>query len=137
MLDRFDAGPALAALGGGVLLLSLFVGWFTPGGSAWSAFESLDVLLAGLALTALALALGRLRGPGRADGHRLLGLGALAVLAVAVQLVEPPPRLRAADPELGPWLALAGAALVLAGGLLTTARISVAVSVSDRAPRQR
>jgi hypothetical protein len=139
MSQRFDAGPGLAAAGALLLLLSLFVEWFSPGLSGWNAFEALDVLLAALALAALALAVARLRDPGPAEGRLLLGIGALGMLAVLVQLVDRPPLLADArtDVSVGPWLALVGCALVLVGGLLSSARIAVTVSVSDRDPRRR
>jgi hypothetical protein len=136
--QRFDAGPAIAAAGAAVLLLSLFVEWFSPGLSAWGAFEALDVLLAVLALAALGLALARLREPDPGDGRILLGLGGVALLAVLVQLVDPPPLLDD-DRELGPgaWLALVASALVIAGGVVSAARIAVTVTVSGHDPRRR
>jgi hypothetical protein len=139
MPQRFDAGPGLAAGGALLLLLSLFVEWFSPGLSGWNAFEALDVLLAALALAALALAVARLRDPGPAEGRLLLAIGALGLLAVLVQLVDRPPLLADArtDVSVGPWLALAACALVLVGGLLSSARIAVTVSVSGRDPRRR
>ena len=65
MPRRIDAGPALAALGAALLLFSLFLAWF-DGRDGWRVFEALDLVLAGLALTAL----NRLRALARDPGLR-------------------------------------------------------------------
>ena len=137
MPQRLDAGPAVAATGAALLLVSLFVEWFSPRLSAWNAFEALDVLLAALALAALALALVRLRGAAPADGRLLLALGAVALLAALVQVVDPPPLLADRNLRAGPWLALSASLLLLLGGLLAVARIAVTVTVAPRDPRRR
>ena len=46
MRERFDAGTGLVALGAVLLLVSLFVDWYDPSGTAWSVFEFVDILLA-------------------------------------------------------------------------------------------
>lgn len=134
---RIDAGDVLAALGGLLLALSLFLPWFGDA-NGWEAFETLDLVLAALALAAIAAAAA---GAGllSAPSPRLLApLGALTLVVVVVQLVEPPPAIaRDADLDAGAWLALAGAALVLLGGLLRIARVSVSVSVGERDVRRR
>ncbi|MBA2637361.1 MAG: hypothetical protein H0U79_03910, partial [Solirubrobacterales bacterium] len=101
MPQRLDAGPGLAAAGALLLLLSLFVEWFSPALSGWNAFEALDVLLAALALGVLGVAVTRLRDPGPREGRLLLGLGGLGVLAVLVQLLDRPPLLDGARTEVG------------------------------------
>jgi hypothetical protein len=134
---RIDAGDVLAALGALLLLVSLFLAWFGDL-NGWQAFETLDLVLAALAILALAAAAagaGLLSGP----SPRLLApLGALLLVIVAVQLVEPPPAISDdADVETGAWLALAGAALVAIGGLMRVAQVSVSVSVGGRDVRRR
>jgi hypothetical protein len=139
MHQRIDAAPVVAALGAVALFLSLFFSWYEPHVSGWDAFETLDLLLGLLAIAAVLLAAGQL-GAGFAGGIdlRLLpALGAIAVFAVAVTLLQGPPATRGADTATGAWVALAGAVLVLAGGLLSAARVSVTVTVAGRDGRRR
>jgi peptidoglycan/LPS O-acetylase OafA/YrhL len=130
---KIDLGEALAALGAVLLLVSLFLDWY-EGVTGWEAFETLDlvVLLAALAvLAAVAGAFDWL-------GARLLApLGLLLLLIVVVQLVEPPPAVIDLDLETGAWLAVAGAALVLLGGALRTASVSITVNVGGKDARRR
>ena len=53
MRERFDAGTGLVAVGAVLLLVSLFIDWYDPGGDAWAVFESLDLVLAGAAVCGL------------------------------------------------------------------------------------
>ncbi len=139
MPRRTDAGPVIAAIGAVVLFLSLFLSWYEPDVSGWDVFETLDLLLAGIAIAAGALAAGQL-GAAFADGIdlRLLPLlGAIAVAAVGVTLLQGPPGTEGADLASGGWVALGGAVLIFAGGLLSAARISVTVTVAGRDARRR
>lgn len=139
MPRRIDAGEVLAALGGLLVFVALFLGWFA-GASAWEAFEALDLVIAVLALVAVAAAVASATGSSFSVSPRVLPwIGALLLAIVAVQLVEPPPVFAESDPEreAGGWLALAGSGLVLLGGVLRAARISVTVSVGPRDSRRR
>ncbi|HEX8082979.1 MAG TPA: hypothetical protein VF529_01735 [Solirubrobacteraceae bacterium] len=152
MPRRIDAGEILAAVGGVLVFVALFLSWF-DGLSGWEAFESLDLVIAALALLAVAATVSSVTGAGGLSARALPWLGVLLVVVVAVQLIDPPPgalhpevqriddaaRFLLADPdrETGAWLALAGAALVALGGLLRLARISVTVSVGGRDVRRR
>jgi len=134
---RIDAGDVLAALGALLVLIALFLPWFGDA-NGWEAFEALDLVLAALALAAIA-ATAAGAGLLAAPSPRLLApLGAALLAVVAVQLLEPPP-VFAGDAELdtGAWLGLAGAGLVLLGGLLRIASVSVSVSVGGREVRRR
>jgi hypothetical protein len=119
-----EAGPVLAALGAVLILVSLFLPWFDPGGSAWSVFEIIDLALALLALAALAAAVERI-------GIRELPpvpvplwvAGATVFVLVGSQLVNHPPAAIGSSVDTGAWLALGGATLMLIGGLLSRARI--------------
>jgi hypothetical protein len=139
MPQRIDAGPVVAAIGAVVLFLSLFLSWYEPDVSGWEAFETLDLLLAGLAIAAGVLAAGRLGAPvaDGADLRMLPLLGAVAVAAVAVTLLQAPPAAAGADIATGAWVALAAALLILAGGALAAARISVTVTFAGRDVRRR
>src|SRR6185295_19371340 len=63
--------------------------------------------------------------------------GAIAVAAVGVTLLQGPPGTEGADLASGGWVALGGAVLIFAGGLLAAARISVTVTVAGRDARRR
>lgn len=139
MPRRTDAGPVIAAIGAVVLLLSLFLTWYEPGVSGWDVFETLDLLLAGIAIAAGALAAGQLGAAFATDVDlRLLPLlGAIGIAAVGVTLLQGPPGTEGADLASGGWIALAGAVLIFAGGALSAARISVTVTVAGRDVRRR
>jgi len=134
---RMEAGPLLGIAGALMLLVSLFLEWFDPGRSAWEVFEALDLALLAIALGSLLVAAGRLGAPVRVDPRALPLLGLAALTIVTVQLIQPPPAVRQADPELGGWLALAGSVLLAVAGLLTVARISVTVTLAGRELRHR
>ena len=146
MSRRIDARELLAALGGLLVLISLFLEWYEPerdavfggnGISGWEAFEALDLLLAGLALAVIATGAQALGTVGSLGGRALLPLGALMLIIVVVQLASPPPVAWGADIGTGGWLALAGSLVVLIAGLLQAARISVSVDVAARESRRR
>jgi hypothetical protein len=135
-------GPLIGLVGGVLLFVSLFLDWWEGEITAFTGFEVLDLLLALLALgsvVALADALG-LRLPGGSPGRARLALplGAAALLIILTQLINDPPAIVGSDrgPELGMWLGLAGALLIVAGGLLAVARISLAVDFEQRERRR-
>jgi hypothetical protein len=125
-------GALVAAIGGLLLIVSLALDWFGRF-SGFNTFEFLDLLMVALGLAtlvALAVELGVL--------HTLLPpstsltVGILALVVVASQLINHPPIGIERDPETGAWLGLAGAALMLAGAVLSTARIAIAVEPRTR-----
>jgi peptidoglycan/LPS O-acetylase OafA/YrhL len=130
---KIDLGEALAALGALLLLVGLFLEWF-DGATAWEAFESLDLVLLLLALTVLAAVAGVFDWL----GARLLApLGLVLLLVVVTQLIEPPPAVGDGDLGAGAWLGLAGAGLVLLGGALRVASVSVTINVGGKDARRR
>src|SRR5215210_5916555 len=133
-----ELGPLLLALGAVLLLVSLFAEWYEPGLNAWNAFEWLDLLLAGLALTVLAAAVGLLLSAWAVlDPERIPLLVAAALAIVAVQLLDPPPVVGDAQPRTGAWLALAACFVMGAGGVLAFGRLRLQVSFEGRDPRRR
>jgi hypothetical protein len=128
-------GPLVAAIGAVLLIVSLFLDWY-EGLTAFTVFEFLDLLLVALALVtlaALASVLGALRTPVQPSLPLIAGV--LAVLVVLSQVVNDPPAVAGPDgrdQDIGIWLALAGASLMVVGAVLSTARIAIAVE-----PRQR
>jgi hypothetical protein len=133
-------GPVVAAIGAIMLIVSLFLDWYEgppgEGISGFTVFEFLDLLLTGLAvvmLVSLADAIGLVRS-GMRSGVPLV-VAALALVIVLTQVVNDPPAVAARDgndQDIGLWLALAGAALMVAGAVLSTARIAIAVEPRER-----
>jgi hypothetical protein len=129
---QIPIGALVAALGGLLLIVSLALDWYGQI-SGFNSFEFLDLLLVLLALAtlaSLAAALGLLHTPLMAGAPLVVGLAALVV--VASQLINHPPVGIGRDLETGAWLGLAGAALMVAGAILSTARIAIAVEPRSR-----
>jgi peptidoglycan/LPS O-acetylase OafA/YrhL len=133
--ERFDAGTGLVAVGAVLLLVSLFIDWYRPGGDAWAVFESIDLVLAGAAISALIAMAPRLGNGGL--GRALPIISAAAFVVVAVQLIDPPPVVSDSELRTGAWLALAATAVMAAGSLLSAANISITVDVRGRERRKR
>ena len=135
MRERFDAGTGLVAVGAVLLLVSLFIDWYDPGGNAWAVFESLDLVLAGAAVCGLLAVAPRFGAGGL--GRALPLIAAIAFGVVVVQLIDPPPVVSDSDLATGAWLALAATVLMAGGALLGAASISVTVDVRGRERRRR
>ena len=125
-------GPMIAAIGGILLIVSLGLDWYGDF-SAFTVFEVWDLVLVVLALVtlaALAIALGLLRTPLRPGTG--LAVGAAALIIVLTQLINHPPAGVDLDEGTGLWLGVAGAALMLLGAVLSTARIAISVEPRGR-----
>src|SRR3954447_7787963 len=137
---NIDAGPILALVGGLLLVVSLFLNWYEPGVSAWTVFEFVDLLLALSALSAVLISIELMvpqllpiaRVP--AAERVLLTAGTVALVLVGSQLVNHPPAAQREAVDYGAWLALAGGALLFAGGLAPIAWVSVGVTSAHRQP---
>ena len=127
---QLPIGPLIAAVGAILLIVSLFLDWYDDL-TGYTVFEFLDLLLTALALAALfalASAMGAVRTPVRPG--LLLGVGVLALVIVLSQVVNDPPAVAGSggrDQATGIWLALGGAALMVAGAILSTARIALSI----------
>jgi hypothetical protein len=115
-------GDWLAGLGGAVLIVSLFLDWYTVSGrnlTGWRSFSVIDVLLflAGLLGVALAVTTALRRTPAVpvALGVLTSPVGALATLLVLIRIVDPPGPNQFISLGAGVWIALAGALAVSAG----------------------
>jgi hypothetical protein len=120
LLRRLRIGELLALSGAVCVVLSLFLPWYErPTGtlSAWQTFGPATVLLLAAAAAALGLAASTL-----AERSTALPVAAavwstllaiLALIAAVVRLFERPDHASSLGP--GAWLALAGAAAMLAG----------------------
>lgn len=135
--ERSRYGLAVAAGGAVLLAASPFLPWYgvrhaaAPSGMrVLGGLGPLLLVLAGLALLDALLPLVRTRGthvPAGA-GASLVLLGAVASTCALFRIVDPPAGVRLAtlSPREGAWLALAGAATVLVGGVWP--RIAVVAS---------
>lgn len=141
MPQRLNGGLVVAAIGAVLLIVSLFLDWFGPGRSAWTVFELDDLVLAGLGLLVLGVAVADALA--RPEPQRYFpegsvvwaGIGALII--VVATLISPPPAALHSSREVGAWLGLGGALLILAGGILMRARISLVITLrSPDRPRR-
>lgn len=120
-LRRLRAGEVVASLSGAVLLVSLFLPWYSSDGeeaSAWQALSAIDVALALVALLAASLlsvtATQRVPAVPLALSAFVTLAGLIGLLLVLVRLGSLP---GAADGrEGGLWLGLLAVAGIVAGG---------------------
>jgi hypothetical protein len=143
MPERIDARPAVALVGGALLLISLFMTWFqvpaTPPavgkvdvGNAWHVFESLDLVLAAVGVASLYGAWEQLTGHHRFGEGWLLPASLVALVVVGSQIIDPPAT-AGLNPSVaaGAWLALGGSAAMLVAGLLGMASVSLTVEMDS------
>jgi hypothetical protein len=130
-VKRISVGPVVSIGGALLLIVSLFLDWFTGENiNAWKAFEVLDLVLMGLAITVISASLDRLDAgvPKAPDLERaVLPLAGAALVLVLSQLVNHPPAAIDRGNEIGIYLAIGGATLMTAGAVAAVARISFAV----------
>jgi len=136
MQGRINLAGVLAVVGAAALLVGLSLEWFEPEISAWTAFEVVDLLLAAIAITVVAATLGR--SPSRPWLERTAGWLAAAAFAALVlvlaSLVNKPPAAVDRSIEIGAWVSLGGAFLLVVAAILATTEVSVVVALR---PRQR
>jgi hypothetical protein len=120
-LKRVRSGELLALAGAAAVIASLFLPWYdAPAGaslSAWDTFGPAVVLLLAAAAAGLALAVSaaaeRSVAVPVAIGVWCVLIGLIALAAAIVRVLERPDH--ATGVAAGGWLALAGAAAILAG----------------------
>ena len=122
-LRRLRAGEWIAGISGLVLLVALFLPWYgNDAGSrtGWESLGALDVLLALVALSALAIPIVTAfqRVPAVPLAHQALTtlVGVLAALLVLGRVLKMPDW--AASREWGLWVALAATLGIVVGGFL-------------------
>ncbi len=124
-------------LGAVLLLVSLFLYWFSGEVTAWQAFEVWDLVLFVLALASIAAGLGLTTQDVDLVDRRVLPAAVAAVATiVASQIIDPPPAATGQDPDTGAWLALGGALLMCLGAVLTFGRVHLALTVEGRDQRR-
>jgi hypothetical protein len=140
--SRVSLGEMIAAAGGLVLLVCMFLPWFDgevrgPGAAlevtttGWEAFGGVfDALIVVLAAVPIGLAVGRatdaLPPLPLEPGVLVLGAGALLLVIIGIRLIDPPDAIDVAIPslesdtsrKLAAFVALLAAAAVAAGGYL-------------------
>jgi hypothetical protein len=117
-MRRADIPPRTqAALGGAVLLGSLWLPWYTANGdsgTAWQVFSGLDYTLAVLAASAVIGAALSLRLNSWTIWSTISLGGGLAVVAISARILYPPPNAGIdLDPTVGPFVGLIGAVAIL------------------------
>jgi hypothetical protein len=133
MPRRIDLGRAVLFAGSALLFVSLFTEWYDTGQTAWQVFETLDMVLAALAVAGLIAAVR----PETAPPWAAAAVPGAALFIVLVQLIDGPPASGDASPSSGAWVALAGTFLMAAGAALSLAAISITVQVRERELRRR
>jgi hypothetical protein len=136
-MRRVRTGEIVAGVAGVVLLVSLFLNWYsvTPevmlgaadrqfsSVSAWTAFSVVDVLLALVALLGIALALSQVVGRGPAlpvaIGVITTTLALAATLLVLYRILNQPGPNDLIGVEAGAWVGLAACLGVFLGGWLS------------------
>jgi hypothetical protein len=144
----------VAGLGGILLLVSLFLPWYSgvpviaqseatligveQHRTAWQAFAVIDVLLALLALLAIAVPVVSVASSGPAKPVAVTviasALGWIAVVLVAFRLLELPDGFY--DLSYGAWVALAGALIAWVGSWLSLRDESTPGAVAPEIPRR-
>ena len=113
-MDVRDNAPLIAAGGGLLLLISLFLSWGADF-SAWESFDIADILLALIALLGIAVGVGAFTGnainPPGGPGPAVYTSGLIAFSIVAFLILE------AEDRQFGLFLALIGTVGLIIGGL--------------------
>ncbi len=136
-------GELVAALGGAVLFVSLFLHWYAvdlairpahpagvlstftgtlPQQTGWQAFTVTDILLAAYALLAIAVLIVAVtaRGPAKPIGFEVVAsaLGGFAVLLVAYRILNQPGPNSIVEVRTGAWIGLAATAVAWGGSWL-------------------
>ena len=123
-------GPVVAAIGAVMLVVSLFLDWYEVDLEGFTVYEFLDLLLVLMALATIASLAGGLGVIRAAPSPGVsLAVALFTVFVVLSQVLNDPPAVAngEADKQIGIWLALGGAALMVAGSVLAYARISLRV----------
>ncbi len=117
------AGEWIAGVSGLVLLVALFLPWYSDDGGSrtgWQSLGALDIVLAAVALAALAIpvvtALQRVPAVPLALQSLTTLVGLLAVLLVLIRVLNMPDW--ATEREWGLWVSLAATLGIVIGGLI-------------------
>lgn len=134
---KVPIGPLVAAIGAVLLIVSLFLDWYQPDIEGFTVFEFLDLLLVLMALATIASLAGGMGVLRAAPSPGVsLAVALFTIFVVLSQILNDPPAVANgnAGKDVGIWLALAGAALMVAGCLLAYSRISLAFEARSGTP---
>jgi hypothetical protein len=125
---QLAVGPLVAAVGAVLLIVSLFLDWY-EGITGFTVFEFIDLLLVLLALATIASLAGGLGLVRPAPSPAIsLAVALFTIFVVLTQIINDPPAVvgpQGPDQDIGIWLGLSGAALMVAGAVLGYASISL------------
>ena len=127
----------MAAIGAALLIVSLFLDWYEPDIEGFTVYELLDLLLVLMALATIASLAGGMGVLRAAPSPGVsLAVALFTVFVVLSQILNDPPAVANGDAgkDIGIWLALGGAALMVAGSVLAYSRISLAVEARTDTP---
>jgi hypothetical protein len=136
-MKRIALGPLVSISGALLLIVALFLDWFEPGINAWKAYEVLDLVLIFLGVAVICASLDRLGAHLPATPaleHTILPLSAVTFVIVISQILNHPPAAIGRENEIGLYLAIGGAVLMVAGAVSAVARISVGVERRGESP---
>jgi hypothetical protein len=131
---QLAVGPLVASVGAVLLIVSLFLDWY-EGVTGFTAFEFLDLLLVLLALATIASLAGGLGLVRPAPSPTIsLAVAIFTIFVVLTQIINDPPAvvLTGTEQDIGIWLGLSGAALMLAGAVLGYASLSLSFEPRSR-----
>jgi hypothetical protein len=127
-MPQRTVAAGIIVVGGALLFGSLFVEWYDPGTSGWTAFEILDLVLAFAGVVAMSAGIGALLGERWPDHARFVPvIGLVTFVIVATQLIDPPPLVHDAARRAGGFLALVASLILVGGGVLARRE-----SITDR-----
>src|ERR1700716_1024789 len=127
-MPRRTVAAVIIVIGGALLFGSLFVEWYDPGTSGWTAFEVLDLVLAFAGVVAMSAGIGALLGERWPDHARFVSaIGLVTFVIVVTQLIDPPPLAHEGRRGAGGVLALVASLILVAGGVLARRE-----SITDR-----
>jgi hypothetical protein len=136
---QLAVGPLVAAVGAVLLIVSLFLDWY-EGITGFTVFEFIDLLLVLLALATIASLAGGLGLVRPAPSPAIsLAVAIFTIFVVLTQIINDPPAVvgpEGRDQDIGIWLGLSGAALMVAGAVLGYASISLAFEPRSREPER-
>src|SRR5919108_678012 len=130
---KIPVGPLVALCGAVILIVSLFLDWYESL-TGWTVFEIVDLVLVGLALWTI-FSLAGAFGIAKTSNPVAALIGAVVTLVIVVtQIINDPPAVAGGGPDkdVGIWLALGGAGLMVVGAALATTHISLAVETRQR-----
>ena len=132
---RLSYGALAAGIGGIVLIISLFLDWFSAGGfgqNAWEFFKFTDIVLLILGLLAIGYALIELTGAAvNLPFKRERALTVIGIIATTITLLF---LIEGSNQAIGLILAMLASVAILVGGLLAEYRPALAATLGGGGP---